>query len=144
VRCNPGFLPRAVFSAENVFADFKGKVLHAEPLFIAVFSTEHAFRGFLRCSSRNRAMLEQHHIPILCGNDTPESSSSGGLPLHRSKLLCRNPSLEIIPGLKRTRTDAIFKKFNIKKKFKLKMNVFRKYFELHTFLMKHSAGLVPF
>jgi hypothetical protein len=34
-----------------------------------------------------------------------------------------NPALERNPGLKYTRTDAIFKKFNVKTNVKLKINV---------------------
>jgi hypothetical protein len=48
----------------------------------------------------------------------------------RSKLLCGKSPAERNPGMKRTRTDAIFKKMNVEMSFKLKINVIRKYFEL--------------
>jgi hypothetical protein len=80
----------------------------------------------------------------LRGNVAPETSSSRVLEPHWSTIICsaENPAPEGNPwGLKHTRMEAIFKKFNMKTNFKLNINVMRKYFELQIYPLKPSVGL---
>jgi hypothetical protein len=49
--------------------------------------------------------------------------------------------LERNPEPKHTRTDPIFKKFNMKTKLKIKINVIRKYFGLYSYPIKPTAVL---
>jgi hypothetical protein len=68
--------------------------------------------------------LEQRHL-YLCGNGPPERRSSGVLkPRWRNS---ENPAPERNPRLERTQMSAIFKKFNVKTNFEIKINVIRKY-----------------
>jgi hypothetical protein len=82
----------------------------------------------LRQSNPLRTPLQPPH----CTGTSRKMALRRGAPLeflNNAGAICsaKNPSPEKNPVLECTRTDAIFKKYNVKTNFKLKINVIRKY-----------------
>jgi hypothetical protein len=97
------------------------------------------FLRIFRCSSgkENHTRAASLHVLLKWSSGVAFLRSSEP---RRSKLPAGNPAPERNPGLKCTRTGAIFKKFYMKTNVKSKINVIRKYFELRIYPTKPSVG----